>query len=257
LATLLGMILNGYFNIEQMSPSPAVTVLNLFTYANSVQALLWSSFAGCVVAFVLMTPFGYLSLSEFMEAWMTGVKDVLEPIIVLLLAWALGDVISDLQTANFLVHLISGKFPVSLFPFLVTLLSFTVSFATGTTFGSMGILFPLVVPLSYELGHHDEQQLLIASSAVFGGVIFGNHCSPLADNTVLTSAATGCDINSHVSTTLPYALAIATITLFCGYLPLGFHVPIWIVWPVCLVSLLVMLFVLGKPSNGSAILHQE
>lgn len=124
-----------------------------------------------------------------MTAWIEGVKDIIEPCIILLLAWALGTVIENLHTGEFLVSFLGKDFPTQFIPLLVYVLAMLISFATGTAFGTMGIMFPLVMPLAHQSG--DKEILLQSIGAILGGVVFGNHASPIADDSILAALAAG------------------------------------------------------------------
>jgi len=167
---------------------------------------------------------GVLTLPEAMEAWMEGMKDVLEPTFVLLLAWALGDVIAHVKAADFLARSLHAGLPRWSLPALCALLAHTISYACGSSFGTMGIILPLVGPLAHKLGGGDADYLLHCIGSVLGGSIFGNICSPIADTTILSTLATKCGMQEHVATITPYALLTATLALLLGSVPVGLGV---------------------------------
>ena len=141
-------------------------------------------------------------------------------------------------------------------PSLLFLLAGLVAFATGSSWSTMSILLPLVVGLAYNLGvdtglaetARESGQLLMAISiaATLSGAIFGDHCSPISDTTVLSSQASGCDHMAHVSTQLPYAVTVGLVAIGLGTLPIGFGVPAIALVPVGLPVLAVLLVVLGS-----------
>ena len=159
-----------------------------------------------------------------------------------------------LYTGSYLGELLEENLPVWTLPTLVFLLSVVVAFSTGTSFGTMGIIMPLAIPLVHSMLTSNGNQLpaadpifLAAISGVLAGAIFGDHCSPISDTTVLSSQASGCDHVAHVRTQLPYALLVGAVSIVCGTLPIGLGVPVWVLLPLGPVLLAVLLRVLGKP----------
>ncbi len=202
---------------------------------NSYAALLYGSLAGCVVGIALAVGQRILSLGQAIDAWLNGMKSMLPAFVILTLAWAISAVCKDLQTAEFMVEALSGRLSPHVVPTLVFLLAAGTAFATGSSWSTMGILIPLAVPTAYGLAQqssidpgHAHQVLLIAVSAVLAGAIFGDHCSPISDTTVMSSMSSGCDHVDHVRTQLPYALAVAGVAVVFGYLPAGWDVSPWI-----------------------------
>ena len=156
-------------------------------------------------------------------------------VVVLVLAWSLGQVCEDLDTAGFLVAVVGPAVPAVLLPAAVFLVAAGVSFATGTSWGTMAILMPLIIPLSWAVmsvnGMADAGDMHILYSAVaccLAGAVWGDHCSPISDTTVLSSIASGCDHIEHVRTQLPYALLVGVVGLLVGTVPAGFGLSPWI-----------------------------
>ncbi len=153
-------------------------------------------------------------------------------IIILVLAWSLADVTNSLSTAAYLSQVLSDALPIELLPVTVFVVAGAISFATGTSWGTMAILLPLVIPLTVALGGEavvsggpQDHVLLSAIGAVLAGSIFGDHCSPISDTTVLSSMASGCDHVDHVRTQLPYALVVAGVGLVLGSLATAYGMP--------------------------------
>ncbi|MDB4671698.1 hypothetical protein OAF34_06130 [Pirellulaceae bacterium] len=141
---------------------------------------------------------------------------------------------------------------VPLLPTLVFVLASIVAFSTGTSWGTMGIVMPLVIPLTYsqlaiagETVGPDDAILLCCVGSVLAGAIFGDHCSPISDTTVLSSQASGCDHVAHVRTQLPYAIVVGLVSIVCGTLPIGYGVPVWILLPLGIVALVGILYLIG------------
>ena len=211
-----------------MAASPKNALLiDIVANSQSVNALLWSAAAASLVCIVMFSIQRLMSLETMVAAWTTGFKDMMEPILILLLAWALGGVIVDLQTSVYLSSALKGNLPACWLPALGTILACIVSFASGSAMGTMGILFPLVLPLAEALSKGDESIVMESAAAVLAGSTFGNTCSPIADNTVLASLATGCDLVLHAKTMVPYTLLTLFVSFCFGTLPvsLGLYGP--------------------------------
>ncbi len=164
------------------------------------------------------------------EAWSNGAKLMFFAMVVLVLAWSLGDVAGVLHTADFLVSLVGESMPAGFIPPLVFLLAAATSFATGSSWGTMALLVPMVVPLTWAVlggsGTSDLGVLYSAVACVLTGSVWGDHCSPISDTTILSSMACGCPHIDHVSTQLPYALLVGSVAVLIGTLPTAFGVPI-------------------------------
>jgi len=232
---------------------------NVIGAADAYQALLWGSLAGVVGAVTLSFVNRLLNLEQIVNAWFTGVRTMLMAMIILVLAWALSDITRELGTADYLVSVLPAALGPQWMPAIVFILAALTAFATGSSWGTMGILLPLVVPLVWSLlGRHDmaaEPSLHLlhaAVAAVLTGAVWGDHCSPISDTTILSSMASGCDHIEHVRTQLPYALTVGAISVLFGALPVGFGVP-WY-WALALSFGILWLTVrlLGKKSGPAA-----
>lgn len=185
-------------------------------------------------------------LADGITAWLSGARAMILTAVVLVLAWSLSGVLKELGTAAWLARGLSGTLPPALLPALIFLLGAVISFATGTSYGTMGILMPLAVPLAQAVGKGDPELVILASGAVLTGAIFGDHCSPISDTTILSSTGTACDHMDHTRTQLPYALVVAGVALLCGFLPAGLGVSPWLLLPAGMGVLLLILRVVGK-----------
>lgn len=179
-------------------------------------------------------------MSSLLGAWIEGLQSMIFALVILVLAWALAATTKQLGAAQFMVLLLGDALPAAILPALVFLLAGLIAFATGTSWGTMGILIPLVVPLGYTLAPHEPQILQAALAAVLAGAIWGDHCSPISDTTILSSMACDCDHVEHVRTQMPYALLAGGAALLLGFLPAGLGLPWWL----CLLSgmLVILLF---------------
>ena len=219
--------------------------------ASSSAAILWATGAGCLTALVLAVSSGALSFTQSIEAWMSGMRSMLFAAVILVLAWALGGVCKDLDTAAFIIGVVGDWLAPAWIPATVFTISALVSFATGTSWGTMAILFPLVVPLAYELAPGNETILLGTVSSILAGSVWGDHCSPISDTTVLSSMATSCDHMDHVRTQLPYAVLIGVASLICAELPVaaGWYGP-WVGLAVGAAAIVGVFELWSRPVRG-------
>lgn len=203
---------------------------------------------GAITAAALAIGQRLLTLRETLGALAVGLKTGGLAVAILFLAWALGRASSDNGTAEYLTAILERGFPSAALPLVLFGVAATVSFATGSSFSTMGILLPIAVPLAYTIAPTDAPlaATAIAIAAVLDGAIFGDHCSPLSDTTVLSSVASGCDHVAHVRTQLPYATTTMAIALSCGYAPTALGLPPWIGWIVGVSACILMLRVLGR-----------
>jgi Na+/H+ antiporter NhaC len=155
--------------------------------------------------------------------------------VILVLAWSLGAVTEEVGTASYLAQLLTGRVALQLIPVIVFATAAAMAFATGTSWGTMAILLPLVIPLTVSLGGavgFEEggaySVLLGAISSVLAGAIFGDHCSPISDTTVLSSTASACDHVDHVRTQMPYALLVAMVGMLLGDIGTAYGLPNWV-----------------------------
>lgn len=190
IGTPLGMWLDG-----RGKAPPGAGLLTCFAKADSTAALTWSTFFGCVLSIALplcrserCSGRPRTSLGTLMGAWVDGVREVTDCLVILLLAWALGAVVHDLRTAEFLAGALGAWLPPGLLPAAATLLAMVVSFGVGSAWGAMGILLPLVGPLVWELSPVEGRLELLtcAFGGVMSGCVFGNVSSPLGDTAVLS-----------------------------------------------------------------------
>ena len=204
------------------------TLKTVLGNADSYKALLWASFLSSAAAILLVLPQRILSLGEALAAWVDGAKSVLPAIIILALAWAIGDVAGRVHTADYLVEALQGVVNPVWLPAGVFVLSGLTAFATGSSWSTMGILMPLVVPLAHTLDPGNDHLLVGTLSSVLAGAVWGDHCSPISDTTVLSSMASSVDHMDHVNTQLPYALLVGGVAVVVGEIPAAHGVPWWL-----------------------------
>ena len=229
---------------------------DVFSEGDPFRALLYGAFCGCVTAIALASAQRILKISQSMLALVEGMKTMLLAFVILTLAWAIGKVCVDIGTANYLVSILQGTLDPRLLPALVFLLAAGISFSTGSSWSTMSILVPLAVPSAFTLAAAAgldagaiHRILLGAVSAILAGAIFGDHCSPISDTTILSSMASGCDHVDHVKTQLPYAGVVGVVAILVGSLPSGYGIPPWVSTPIGLALLWALLRFWGRPPN--------
>jgi Na+/H+ antiporter NhaC len=227
------------------SPMSFKAIQEAFSASDASVALFQSALVASIVAMVMGVSKKIFTISEAIDTWIDGMKPLLITGVILLLAWSLSSVIKDLGTAKYLVKLLSGSLPNFLLPSLIFILGAIISFATGTAYGTMGILMPLAIPLAYSM-NPDMSYVIVSTSAVLTGAIFGDHCSPISDTTILSSMGAGCNHITHVNTQIWYALFVATITIVFGYIPAGFGLQWYIVLPIAIIAVYLGVQILGK-----------
>tara|TARA_B110000208_G_scaffold51959_1_gene68210 strand:+ start:13044 stop:14618 length:1575 start_codon:yes stop_codon:yes gene_type:complete len=164
--------------------------------------------------------------------FLSGVREIAKPTVVLIAAWMLGAAISQLETADHLSALLEGRISAGFLPAMIFLLGAVISFSTGTSWGTMGVLMPLAIPVIFAVSGESsdaerDRTVAAAIGAVFSGAVFGDHCSPFSDTTIVASIASGIEPLDHVRTQMPFALIAAMVALVLGFLPTGFGLPAW------------------------------
>jgi Na+/H+ antiporter NhaC len=227
--------------------------------ADPYRALMWASLVATLVAGAMTLGQRLLSLEATIMAWCAGIKMMLLAMIVLILAWSLAALTTVLHTADFLVLILGDTIPVGLVPATVFIVAAATAFATGTSWGTMGLLFPVVVPLSWAIltangvADPDHYHIMYSSVAcVLTGAVWGDHCSPISDTTILSSMSSRCNHIDHVTTQLPYALSVGTVGLVIGTIPVGYGAPWWLMLIICAACLATLLFVIGEPEPAAS-----
>ena len=231
LGVIGGLYVTGRSALEADDPA----IKDIIGAADSYKSLMWGSLIGMITAVGITLVQRIMSLEEVVNAWYKGLRTMFYAMIILVLAWALGGITEELRTADFLVSVLGDTLPVQLVPFIVFILAAFTAFATGSSWGSMGILVPLVIPLTWAVmkasGHSGPEDMHILYSAiasVLAGSVWGDHCSPISDTTILSSMASGCDHIEHVRTQLPYALLVGAVAIGVGSIPVAFGMPWWL-----------------------------
>jgi Na+/H+ antiporter NhaC len=227
--------------------------------ADSYQALLWSSMSGVLVAMLLTLSQRILNLKQSIDSLINGFRIMLTAVLILILAWSVALITEHMHTATFISN---SMLEMSLSPYLVPAITFIlaalISFSTGSSWGTMAILYPLILPASWlitqDYGMDYNASMLIfynVVACVLTGSVLGDHCSPISDTTILSSLASSCNHIEHVRTQLPYALTVGVISIFIGIIPAAFGISSYILFPLGLLILFLIVVFIGKKVSSS------
>ena len=200
----------GYF-------SGNLTFLEAIQGTDAAVALKIAGFCAIALSLALFLPRRVLTFSQLPQAVKEGLKSMLPPITVLIFAWTIGSIIGSLNTGAFLANSLGQTLPSFLYPALVFALAGVIAFATGTSWGTFAIMVPIAIDFSLMF---NAEMILLMIAAVLAGAVFGDHCSPISDTTILSSTGARCGHIEHVQTQLPYAFFTAAVS-FAGYILAG------------------------------------
>ena len=241
-------------------------ILTAFANTDAFSALPLGSLIALIINMVFFMVRRSMKFTELMDCLPEGFKQMVPAILILCLAWTIGDVTKALGAPEFVAGIVSG-FGDSLHNFLpavVFLIASFLGFATGTSWGTFSILLPIVIPVFAgvdataltvaDIGPgHDI--LMIAIAATLGGAVMGDHCSPISDTTIMASSGAQCYHLNHVATQLPYAVTVAAVC-FVNYILAGIIQNVVINLVIAVVSMAVVLFIIGK-INHSMTTHSQ
>ena len=253
LLVLIGGVLGSMYFTGSQEAGDGASLRDIFGKADAYTSLVWGSVLGVLVATALSIGQKLLRLSEVIDAWYRGARGMFLAMIILVLAWSLSNVTQVLGTGPYLVSAIGDHINVGVLPGLVFVVAALTAFSTGSSWGAMGILMPLVIPLTWSLipgaNPTDSPILYSAVASVLCGAVWGDHCSPISDTTVLSSLASSCDHVDHVRTQLPYAMTAGGAALILGGLPSGFGVPWWMSLLLGAAAIVLIVFWRGKKAE--------
>ncbi len=259
--SIIGFYINGVSSLKgdvlatvQADPYSFTSIREAFGAADASIVIFEAALLASLVAIGMGLQQKIFSIHEAIETWVYGVKALVITAVILILAWTLSAVMKELGTATYLVSILSDTTPQFILPTMIFVLGSIISFSTGTSYGTMGILMPLTIPLASAIGIHTglegtdlHSYIVLNVGAVLTGAIFGDHCSPISDTSILSSMASSCHHMDHISTQLPYALFVGFVAIVCGYLPAAFGVSVYILLPVGLAVIYSVIRFYGKP----------
>lgn len=222
------------------------SLITIFGEADVSKSLLYGGIIGLLVTFILFLRHmlkGKLTTKNFGLGLVEGTKSMLPGFTILIFAWAIVFLIGELKTGEYLAGIVqASNLSLSLLPVIVFIMAGFIAFSTGTSWGAFGILLPIAGQIA---GATDIELLLPMLAAVLAGAVFGDHCSPISDTTILSSTGASCHHIDHVTTQLPYAI-VAAVIAGLGYLVLGISSSVWLGLATVLISLIVLFGVLKK-----------
>ena len=241
IACMAGLLYSGGFFTA--GSETYMNIIDAFSGADASVGLVYGSFAGLIFSIIYFMVRRVLKFKDCMDAIPEGFKAMVPAIMILCCAWTLKTMTDSLGAKIFIaefVRLQASAF-IPLLPAIVFLIGVGLSFSTGTSWGTFGILIPIVLAIFG--GSISNEICIIAISACMAGAVCGDHCSPISDTTIMASAGAQCNHLNHVSTQLPYALTVAGVS-FVAYVIAGFVKNVWICLPVAIVLMLATLFVI-------------
>jgi len=218
----------------------------------NTRLLFYGSLMGWMTAALLAIGHRLLSVREVFAATLSGSRAMATAVTVLLLAWAMSSVCGDLGTREYMASM-APFIPAPLLPAGLFFLACSVSFATGSSWSTMGILLPIVIGLAATVGAGSvlgaQGMVIVTIGAVLDGSIFGDHCSPISDTTILSSTAVGSDHMDHVKTQVPYALTVMSVAFLAGYLPAGSGFPVLFSLAIGAAALVSIVVLVGRRAD--------
>lgn len=236
--SLLSMlILGGYYN-------GGITIAEAFRNTDASRSIAYGAFGALMVAFLLFIPRKLISFKEFMESITQGIKSMVPAFVILILAWSISAICRELlSTGEYVGNLVAmSNIPTLLIPCTVFLIAGLLSFAMGTSWGTFGILIPIVIMVCEKVS---PGLTIISLSATLAGSVFGDHASPISDTTILASTGAECRHIDHITTQLPYAGLVAGVS-FIGYIIAPIVSSALITVLLCMLLLGISIFLLHK-----------
>ncbi|PWI33916.1 Na+/H+ antiporter [Vibrio albus] len=227
-------------------------VLGAFENTDVGMSLVYGGLVGLVVSLLTVFKQG-LPFSDILNTLWIGAKSMSGAILILIFAWSIGSVIGDMKTGAYLSSLVQGNINPQWLPVILFLLSGAMAFATGTSWGTFGIMLPIAGDMA---GATDLALMLPMLGAVLAGSVFGDHCSPISDTTILSSTGARCNHIDHVATQLPYALAVALVSCV-GFVVLGMTASVMLSFAASTAAFVCVCFVMSMMSKADTAELQE
>ena len=225
----------GFFDAESGS---YMNFIDSFGNSDASVGLVLGAFIAMAFTLLLYIPRRVVTFKQFADSFAEGFKAMVPAILILTFAWTLSGVTSQMGATVFVAEFVrsSAGSLANFLPAIVFVIAIGLAFATGTSWGTFGVLLPIVCAV-----FPSGELMIIAVSACLAGAVCGDHCSPISDTTIMASTGGQCDHINHVSTQLPYAMTVAGVS-FVGFILAGFVQNAWIVLPVSIVLLFAVLF---------------
>ena len=234
-------------------------LITAFANTSAFDALPLGSLVALIFTMIFFMVRRAMSFTELMDCLPNGFKQMVPAILILCLAWTIGDVTKALGAPEFVADLVSKFGPglKNFLPAVVFLIAAFLGFATGTSWGTFSILLPIVIPVfsggtpavDLTVGDLNNNLLMISIAATLGGAVMGDHCSPISDTTIMASSGAQCYHLNHVATQLPYAVTVAVVA-FVNYIITAFIQVPFICLPIAIVSMVLVMLVIGKVNHS-------
>jgi Na+/H+ antiporter NhaC len=244
--SLMGVVVGGGFITGIRASEPGAGPFQIAGNAAFVDALLWGTFAMVAVALAMGVGSGIANLDEAMETVIDGFSMMLTALTILVMAWTIGTVTTALGTGVYVTNIAESFVTPTLLPVVILLASAFIAFSTGTSWGTMAIITPIAVPLAWSVGGATPALLPVAIGTVFSGAIFGDHCSPISDTTILSSTFTGSDHIDHVRTQMTYATTVLIVAAVLLTVWGATRITPLVLLPIGVVTLGVLVYVLSE-----------
>lgn len=234
-------------------------LITAFANTSAFDALPLGSLIALIINMIYFMVRRSMKFTELMDCLPEGFKQMVPAILILCLAWTIGDVTKGLGAPEFVAGIVknlSGSL-YALLPAVVFIIAAFLGFATGTSWGTFSILLPIVIPVfsggtpavDLTVGDLNNNLLMISIAATLGGAVMGDHCSPISDTTIMASSGAQCYHLNHVATQLPYAVTVAVVA-FVNYIITAFIQVPFICLPIAIVSMVVVMLVIGKLNHS-------
>ena len=234
-------------------------LITAFANTSAFDALPLGSLIALIINMIYFMVRRSMKFTELMDCLPEGFKQMVPAILILCLAWTIGDVTKALGAPEFVADLVSKFGPglKNFLPAVVFLIAAFLGFATGTSWGTFSILLPIVIPVfsggtpavDLTVGDLNNNLLMISIAATLGGAVMGDHCSPISDTTIMASSGAQCYHLNHVATQLPYAVTVAVVA-FVNYIITAFIQVPFICLPIAIVSMVLVMLVIGKVNHS-------
>lgn len=231
-------------------PFSVDTIQTAFGDCDSASSILYAVVISTVILIIMAKAQKIMTLREAIDVWLDGCKGLLLTVTILTLAWSAGSVMGDLGTGNFIAELVGDAIPAAVLPVIIFAVTCVVAFSTGTSYGTTAIMIPIAFPMAWGVTGGEMNYLTIATiAAVTSGAIFGDHCSPISDTTIMSSMGSGADLIDHAKTQLPYAITAALVSGVIGFIPAALGVSPLISILLGIAALVIIVRLLGKSTK--------
>jgi Na+/H+ antiporter NhaC len=228
---------------------PGVPLTDAMAAGKGSESLVTGAFGAVAITLLFYRAQNLAPTGLLFRGFVEGCRSMFFGVLILIFAWGIGTAIGSVGTANYLVGISTGTLPQAVIPMVTFLLGVVISFATGTTYGTIGILTPIMLPVLHGItgpGPGGMEIMCITIGAILSGAVFGDHCSPISDTTVMSSMFSGADHMDHVNSQIPYAF-ISALGALAGYGGIALGMPLYLAFPTALIATLAAFYLVSRP----------